>query len=377
MKNISKRKYQIILWVAAAGIVVAASFLYGVVAGLRNYPPYGLIQASYMRFLKTAHYEEVNPESAKIDPKRFISISSKEDVLSKRRKLIQFIWGTDELPNSQPALIEKNIQSEQFGELPIERVDKIVAQMEYGFDSIIYLLHSKRKNNKLIIYHQGHGPDSMEAETLRFFMEKGFSILYFAMPLSGENSKPTKFLRPLGEIEFERHNDLEYLRSEDFNPIKLFLEPINVGLNYVEQFGYEEIYMMGISGGGWTTTLYSAIDPRVLRSYPVAGTLPIYLREERGYGDWEQSFPELYSIATYLELYIMGSYGEGRRQLQVLNQYDSCCFSGVEYRLYEDTVHNVVASLGKGEFSVFLDSSHREHIISEQALLFILEDISK
>lgn len=377
MKNIFKKKYQIILCVVAVGIVIVASFLYGVVSALRQYPPYGVVQEAYMKFMKTEYYQELDSELAKIDPKRFISISSQVDVVSKRRKLIEFIWGSNELPSTSPALIEESIQSERFGELPVERVDKIVAKMEYGFDSIIYLLHPRQKNNKLIIYHQGHGPDRMEARNLRFLLERGFSVMYFAMPLSGENTRPTMFVRPRGEIKFRSHNDLQYLRSEDFNPIKLFLEPVNVGLNYVEQFGYEEIYMMGLSGGGWTTTLYSAIDPRVSRSYPIAGTLPIYLREERGYGDWEQQFPELYSIATYLELYIMGSYGEGRRQLQVLNQYDSCCFSGVEYRLYEDIIRNLVASLGKGEFSVFLDSSHRDHIISERALLFILEDISK
>jgi hypothetical protein len=64
--------------------------------------------------------------------------------------------------------------------------------------------------------------------------------------------------------------------------------------------------MIGLSGGGWTTTLYAAIDPRVRLSFPVAGTLPEYLRVGRP-GAREQFYPDLYKIANYLDLYVMGS----------------------------------------------------------------------
>ena len=32
--------------------------------------------------------------------------------------------------------------------------------------------------------------------------------------------------------------------------------------------------MVGISGGGWTTGVYSALDPRIEKSFVVAGTAP-------------------------------------------------------------------------------------------------------
>lgn len=75
--------------------------------------------------------------------------------------------------------------------------------------------------------------------------------------------------------------------------------------------------MMGLSGGGWTTVLYAALDPRIMRSYPVAGSWPIYLRfaSPRDWGDYEETIPELYKTVNYLEMYILGSYGEGRKQL--------------------------------------------------------------
>ena len=36
--------------------------------------------------------------------------------------------------------------------------------------------------------------------------------------------------------------------------------------------------MIGLSGGGWTTTVAAAIDPRVGLSIPVAGSLPFDMR---------------------------------------------------------------------------------------------------
>ena len=47
-----------------------------------------------------------------------------------------------------------------------------------------------------------------------------------------------------------------------------------------ENFDFDSYYMMGISGGGWTTVLYSAIDDRISQSYSVAGTYPIFMRSD-------------------------------------------------------------------------------------------------
>ena len=138
--------------------------------------------------------------------------------------------------------------------------------------------------------------------------------------------------------------------------------------------------MTGISGGGWTTTLCAAIDPRIERSYPVAGSHPNYLRVTKvngknSIGDYEQYAPELYRVANYLELYILGSYGQNRGQLQILNEFDTCCFFGTGYTTYEDIVKKRVKNLGKGSYDVFLDSSHQEHKISDQALQVIFKDL--
>ena len=137
-----------------------------------------------------------------------------------------------------------------------------------------------------------------------------------------------------------------------------------------------QVNMIGISGGGWTTTVCAAVDTRIKHSYPVAGTLPFYLRSDsqRDWGDYEQTLPDLYNIANYLELYVLGAFGKGRAQIQLLNKYDSCCFAGIKYRTYEHTMKEMMRSLGRGKFEIFLDDSHKDHKISDESLQVVFRN---
>jgi hypothetical protein len=76
----------------------------------------------------------------------------------------------------------------------------------------------------------------------------------------------------------------------------------------------------------------------------------------------------LYKIANYLDLYVLGSSGAGRKQRQVLNKYDSCCFWGVGYRTYEKPLLSAIRTLSAASFDVYLDESHRSHLVSREVL---------
>jgi hypothetical protein len=185
------------------------------------------------------------------------------------------------------------------------------------------------------------------------------------------------------------------------SPIRYFLDTTLQSLNYLESSNaFDEVDMIGLSGGGWTTTLYAALDPRIVRSFPVAGSIPLYLRgtvpsqsnpdisflgvsaasgnECNNLGDEEQYFPDLYGIAGYPDLYVLGSYGAGREQVQILNRNDSCCFGQAqeadsdEYdndiRIYELSVRNTLESLNSGHFRLEVDESSTHHQISRRAL---------
>jgi len=250
--------------------------------------------------------------------------------------------------------------------------------MEYDVNSISYLFIPESSNDKLIIYHQGHGGDFYKGKaTIQHFLEQNYSVLAFSMPLLGMNEQPVVDLPNIGKFKLDKHTHFRFLDTNDFSPIKFFMEPIAVSLNYLdENYNFSSYHMVGLSGGGWTVTVYSAIDDRISQTYSVAGSVPIYLRTiPLNFGDYEQWHPELYRIANYLDLYIMNSYGENRKFIQIFNKYDSCCFSGEFYKTYETEVKDTLSKLDSGHFDIFLDDTHKTHKISDYALEIITQSM--
>ena len=82
-----------------------------------------------------------------------------------------------------------------------------------------------------------------------------------------------------------------------------------------------------------------------------------------------------YSIAGYVDLYLMGASGPGREQLQVLNLKDDCCFGPIQWNhiyraandarnwfqqvdFYESLIHTAAIP---SDFSVVLDDTAQSH----------------
>jgi hypothetical protein len=258
------------------------------------------------------------------------------------------------------------------------RVDRLDIEMDYGLHSYAYQLRPANDLRRALIFHQGHSdriPEYGGAETIKYFLDLGYTLLTFWMPLKGENPHIAHDVPGYGTIELLGHDHMaQVLENEDGSFIRFFLEPVVVGINRLAASGeYDDICMTGVSGGGWTTHLIAALDPRVRVSVPVAGSLPLYLRsgpcDNGSMGDAEQYWAPLYEhVADWLDIYVLGAYGGGRTQAHVLNQYDNCCFWGVNYRTYDGYACAAVDSLGTGAYWVYLDRSHHEHKISEPVI---------
>ncbi|MCA9878475.1 MAG: hypothetical protein KC442_11855 [Thermomicrobiales bacterium] len=302
------------------------------------------------------------------DVSALIAMGSTADFDAKRQQIIDHIWKGAGLPPAQDVLITPEVASPIPGVANLASVDELAITVE-DLVSHVFWFHPEEANGRLALYHAGHSETLGEAGgdgAIQMLVERGFTVLGFFMPGFGPNTR-----LPGPE---PRHNVSAAQETATFSPLVYFLSPIPVALNTVlAQQAFADITMLGISGGGWATTLYAAIDPRIVLSFPIAGSYPAFLREapcstvsERG--DWEQSQADLYRRIDYTQLYVLGAAGPGRRQFQILNQYDACCFSGLRYQVYEGAVASTVASAGLGHFAVWLDDSTRnEHVISAWA----------
>ena len=296
-----------------------------------------------------------------------------------KNNLINHIWKQNTLPNNELSKIEKNISLDKYSELNnLESIDKLTIEMKHGVNSIVYLFKPSISNDELIIYHQGHRGDFIEGkETIAYFLEKNYSVIAFSMPLLGMNSQPVVDIPQFGKIKIQSHNQFELLETETFTPIKFFVEPIILTINYLENnYDFNSYHMVGISGGGWTTTLAAAIDDRISQSFSVAGSYPMFLRSDtKNFGDYEQHNLELYKIANYLDLYVLASVGDDRKFIQIFNMHDPCCFGGTAFEEYEDNIIATVKTFDNGYFKVYLDDTHREHEISDHSLEIINNEI--
>ena len=367
-------------------IALVVSFSYGVSVGTYKIFPYEYLNS----FKDNIEFNEQISQTSNIQNfESRIDIKDELDIEKIRDELIFYIWNsppsiifpTDNSSKILPTTIEKNIIDTRFSSLDnLKQIDKFSIEMENNINSIVYLFHAEKNNNELIIYHQGHAGGFINGKsTIDYFLKNGYSVMAFSMPLVGMNNQPIIEIENIGMIKFFDHDQFRFLESENFSPLSYFFTPINHSLNYLDlNYNFKNYHMVGISGGGWTTTIYPALDTRISKSFAVSGSLPIPLRiNSQDIGDYEQIQPELYNIANYSELYIMSSYGENRMFSQIFNKYDPCCFSGSLFNEYESKISNIVSKLNSGDFNVYLDDTHKEHKISEYAQELILEKIAQ
>ena len=359
-------------------------FFYGLSVGVYKIFPYELLDSSKdVLFGQKTIENNQFVNQANVDS--LIKIDSKSDIDQKRNFLTEFFWDVgiqqqhDIYQNRLPE-VESDISDSRYNDFQnLKHIDRLTVEMEYGINSISYLFIPEKSNEKLILYHQGHGGDFILGEdTIQFFLDRNFTVLASTMPLVGMNNQPVVEIDGLGKIKLISHDQLRLLEANNFNPMKIFLDPIRINLNFIEmEYDFNRYSMIGLSGGGWTAVVYSAIDERISDSFSVAGSMPFYLRvDDRDIGDYEQTNTDLYQSVNYLELYVLSAYGDGRKHVQIFNKNDPCCFSGNGYETYEFVIKDKTSQLGKGNFQIFIDDTHNEHKISNNAFDKILSEIS-
>jgi len=357
-------------------------FFFGTYVGLYKIFPYEFLDSSKdVLFGQKTIEKNQFAEQSSIDS--LIRIYDKSDIDKKRNFLTEFFWDVGSLQRvkdkSQLPEVESGISDSNYKDFQnLKRIDRLTVEMEYGINSVSYLFLPEQSNEKLILYHQGHGGDFLLGkDTIQFFLDRNFTVLAMSMPLLGMNNQPVVEIDGLGEMKLISHNQFRLLEANNFNPMKLFLDPIQINLNFLnKEYNFERYSMLGLSGGGWTTVVYSAIDDIISDSFSVAGSMPFYLRVDgRDMGDYEQTNIELYQNVNYLELYVLSAYGDGRKHVQIFNKNDPCCFSGNGYETYEFVIKEKILQLGKGNFQVFVDDTHNEHKISDTALEYIIKNI--
>ena len=335
------------------------------------------VRVARTKYFRPGHrhrFLETRPELKLVDAAALVRVHTQSDVWSARGELIRAIWGDEGLPvNLKPTRVDPEFQDAVFSAMPeVARIDQVIRETPPGFISRAFHIMPQKPNGKLVLFHEGNtGRFQRNAKVIQRFLSAGFGVLAFSMWIN--DLQPYLVVPGAGKIKFSDHQHLKFL--DELNPMRVYFDPMVAGLNSTLETGaYDDVIGIGFSGGGWAITVLAAMDPRVRLSYPVAGTYPLYLREYRNWSTWQETYPKMLAAANYLDMYVMASAGQGRRQMQVLNQFDDCCYSGKDWQTYADAVSAAAGPLGAG-WEIYVDSSHADHRFSMLAVDRVLEDI--
>ena len=248
--------------------------------------------------------------------------------------LIQDLWSGSGLPTLGADFVTNNVTMPDLsgGQVPTNflRSDAYVFiekdnSGNHLWTNLVYSFVPTNSVTKLVIYHAGHdfggsppwvlgqpiylgSPTAYNAGSLvKQLVENGYTVAAIGMPyLNGFDGYGAGIPNPTATLNY----------------LRVWIEPT---IRVINQFGATKVFMTGISGGGWTTTVAAALDPRIVVSAPTAGSLPFYVTNVTSRG-WEQWLPGLPTNCDYTNLYVLGTTG-GRTQVQVLSSADGV-FSG-------------------------------------------------
>ena len=141
-------------------------FLSGIAVGYYEVFPFDLIQSIKYSLQNNSEKEQNNISIYEDNIDSLIKINSKNDILDKRKNLINFIW-KNTIPYSSSISIDKNIKDDRYQNLSnLKSINKLNIEMNYKINSISYLFLPENSNNELVIYHQGHNGDFISGRIL-------------------------------------------------------------------------------------------------------------------------------------------------------------------------------------------------------------------
>lgn len=346
-------------------------------------------------------YETVDPQFRNQNPTVLIRVHDAAALAETRRQVVAAIWGEAGLPADAPpdqvvrdldkrpqnrencpsgprAALGRKLHCEvqnYTGWANLAGIDELrtvfrspAIASEY-VASVAYF-RPLRANGTLVVYQHGFaGTYHDQHRHLQRLIAEGFTVAAANLPTYGDNDCPTKAQEPWCEIA-----------GGNFAvplPLRVHFTPLVTAISWARRDGtIHDVAAIGFSGGAWVAATLAAADTRVRASYPVAGVMPVHLR--RGDKEWpaHQTYPPLNKVASLLDLFVLGTGGHGRRQVQIFNRYDRCCYNGTRPRLYEQAVQRAVRESGGGAFAVLIDESHARHKVSRWALEHIVDDLA-
>lgn len=199
-----------------------------------------------------------------------------------RRQVLDQLYGASRTPTvPQPDLVETGFTpvypyvSYNVLSVNLRRIDRLTFHADN--DIVVYAYHYVNRSNSksLVISHEGHSYFDLpnHAYHIQRLLNLGWNVVLVQMPQVFTVPSPPA---PPDPTQMVNHGTWGFPREAlDPGYMRTFFVPVRATKAYLKAtYGYNEFAMVGISGGGWTTTWMGAMDTEIRASFCVAGSAP-------------------------------------------------------------------------------------------------------
>ena len=295
------------------------------------------------------------------------------------------------LPDS---IVDLSIENGKYDDCYIEPI--IYQTKFYGIKQRGIFESNNKK--KLLIYLQGHRgfPCNFNYyKEIKEQLNEDFDFLTFSMFGLGFNKMdsiafPIKINKKGNQYTYHNnsysefgngHDVIQFYYDENYpnkKPLSLFISSPHFIINeIIKSNKYDEIYLTGISGGGWYATILSGLIPEINSLYSFNGTLPlIYRINTNSKGDYEQQFSELWNKYDYYTFYFLSLFDNKnnlkRNSFHIYSEFDECCFSSPEVNYFEKSIRE----LGIPNLKTKIFKGKTEHNIEVKWLVNNIKEVN-
>ena len=221
-----------------------------------------------------------------------------------------------------------HLQSHEFQNLPPKNATLFKVKY-YNINHFGILETSNQTKKKLLIYHQGHGGNPYNFEYFlnikEKFKSKGYDVLSlsvsgrgynfllnddYSFPINTDKNSEFSFNYNFGKSEIPDHDIYQFYYDKNYpkiKPLALMLSGNYYLIKNLEN-NYDEIIMMGISAGGWGTTMLAALLPKIKKAYSFhpTGTIPKILKMNKYLRrDWERMYSKIWDEYDYWDFFFL------------------------------------------------------------------------
>lgn len=199
------------------------------------------------------------------------------------------------------------------------------------------------------------------------------------MPTMGRQPNPLILTVAGKSTNFTSHA-MNALDDDNISSMRPFLEP---AIRAINQLSYAlpglPIYMVGLSGGGWTTEFIRALDIRIRNGYSVFGSMPWEILDPNADTTDSEQYkynPAYLKGALHVIRYALGG-DHGRRAINIWGDGDTAWPATTHHATLAAKQIFVQQLLGTaGTFDLHYDTAAAVHQYTDQTLAFIRDDIN-